>query len=135
MQHILDCPRFGFYFLHVLSLDESCCEGCFENLFLKLFEFDYKIEIYVPAEKRRFGYYVLPFLMNDKIVGRVDLKTHRKDNFLEVKAAFAEPQTDHSRVAHALHCELQQLARLVSVDELKFGRKGNLMRALRSAAK
>ena len=77
---------------------------------------------------------MLPFLLNDEIVGRVDVKTHRKDSVLEIKAAYAEPGTNLTQVAIALHTELQQLAKLVVVDSLKFGRKGNLMRALRSVA-
>ncbi len=101
---------------------------------LQLFDFDYKIEIYVPAAKRRYGYYVLPFLLNDQIVGRVDLKTHRKEGYLEVKAAYAEPDVDHEQVAESLAMELNKLATLVGVDQLKFGRKGNLMKSLRAIA-
>jgi uncharacterized protein YcaQ len=60
---------------------------------LELFDFDYKIEVYTPAAKRRYGYYSLPILHNGALVGRLDAKAHRKQETFEVKAIYLEPNT------------------------------------------
>jgi uncharacterized protein YcaQ len=98
----------------------------------RLFGFDYKIEIYTPAAKRVYGYYVLPFLVGDELVGRVDLKTDRSDGVLRVKAAYAEDGRDPGAVAEALRGALDDLARFVGVDEwIVDGRKGDVTPRLR----
>ncbi len=58
---------------------------------VELFDFDYRLECYTPAEKRRYGYFVLPILSRGKLVGRLDAKAHRKDGVFEVKALYLEP--------------------------------------------
>lgn len=71
----------------------------------RLFDFDYRIEIYTPAHKRRFGYYSLPVLVDDRIVGRVDLKADRPASTLRVQSAWWEasvPAAAAERVARAL---------------------------------
>ena len=64
----------------------------------ELFGFDYKIEVYTPAAKRRYGYYSLPILHRGALVGRLDAKAHRKDGIFEVKALHLEPDTSADEV-------------------------------------
>lgn len=98
----------------------------------RLFGFDYKIEIYVPKPKRIYGYYVLPFLLGDELVGRVDLKTDRAEGVLRVKAAYAEEGRDPGAVAETLRRALDDLARFVGTDGwIVDGQKGDVTRFLR----
>ncbi len=99
----------------------------------RLFGFDYRIEIYTPAAKRRFGYYVWPFLLDGELVGRVDLKADRKAGVLQVLGAFAEPGRDHRRVAAALAVELRSMADWLGLDEVVVGDRGDLAAALDQA--
>jgi uncharacterized protein YcaQ len=98
-----------------------------------VFGFDYQIEIYVPAPKRIYGYYVLPFLMGDRFAARVDLKADRKTSRLIVHAAYLEPNADAAEVAAALGGELRSMARWLSLESFAVGSKGNLARALKRA--
>ncbi|MGD2103356.1 MAG: crosslink repair DNA glycosylase YcaQ family protein, partial [Acidimicrobiia bacterium] len=96
----------------------------------RLWDFHYRIEIYVPEPKRVHGYYVLPFLMNGDLVARVDLKTDRRDNALQVRGAFAEPDVDKKAVGRALRKELDLIATWLDLDDVVIARNGNLFEYL-----
>lgn len=92
----------------------------------RLWDFHYRIEIYVPEPKRVYGYYVLPFLMDGNLVGRVDIKTDRQEGVLRVKGAFAEPGVDNIAVGRALRGELEQVATWLSMSKIDVAPNGNL---------
>ncbi len=92
----------------------------------RLFGFSYRIEIYTPSPKRRFGYYVLPFLLGDRFAARLCLKSDRKRDTLLVNAAHGEDGADPAEASGALATELHDLARFLGLEKIRVGRKGNL---------
>jgi uncharacterized protein len=101
----------------------------------RLFGFRHSFELYVSVQKRRYGYYVLPFLLGDAIVARVDLKADREGRKLLVLGAFAEPGAPAPALARELADELRLLAGWLELDAVTVSDKGDLAADLRRASR
>jgi uncharacterized protein YcaQ len=99
----------------------------------RVFGFHYRIEIYTPAPKRRYGYYVWPVLLDGRLVARVDLKAERADNALVVVGAFLEDGQQPGRVAPALAAELRSMASWLDLARITLGHRGDLVKPLARA--
>jgi uncharacterized protein YcaQ len=91
---------------------------------LRMFGFHYRIEIYTPEPQRVHGYYTLPVLMDDALVGRIDLKTDRRAGVLRVQSAWREPgaSVDLDRVVELL----RETAAWQGMERIEVAQRGDL---------
>lgn len=99
----------------------------------QLLDFHYRIELYTPARKREYGYYVLPFLIGDRIAARLDLKADRQRSQLLVQAAHLEPRAPLEATANAAADEMVELARWLGLADVKVCGRGTLSAGLADA--
>jgi uncharacterized protein len=88
----------------------------------ELLDFHYRVEIYVPKAKRKYGNYVMPILHGDRLIGRLDPKMDRQNGRLEINAVYAEPDAPRSKsVARAIRAAVEDLAGFLGADDVNFG--------------
>ena len=100
---------------------------------LRMYDYHYRIEIYTPEPKRIYGYYVLPFLLGDRLVGRVDLRADRAARVLRVPGAFLEERVAAESVVPHLVDELLLLAHWLELDTVEVGDRGDLAVEVKAA--
>jgi uncharacterized protein len=105
----------------------------YRNRTERLFGFHYRIEIYVPPPKRVYGYFVLPVLLDDELVGRVDLKADRAVGALLVQSVFVEPGVPPEVMAGPLADELRTMAAWLELDRVEVRPRGDAAPALAAA--
>jgi uncharacterized protein YcaQ len=88
----------------------------------RLFDFHYRIEIYTPAHKRLHGYYVLPYLLDENLVARVDLKSDRAASALKVHAIHYEPGGERRSVRACLYEDLKRMAEWLGLERVTLPR-------------
>jgi uncharacterized protein len=99
----------------------------------RLFNFHYRIELYTPEEKRKFGYYVLPMLHGEQLIGRFCLKADRATSTLKVNASYHENGVEAANIAPAAREELQRMAKWLGLEQVAINKSGNLAQKLRRA--
>ncbi len=97
----------------------------------RIWGFEYKIEIYTPAAKRRYGYYVLPVMVDGDLVARMDVKTDREADVLRIKSCFAEDGHDTAQTAARVADAVRDLRSLVGPSTIDVDKRGNLAAKLR----
>ena len=89
----------------------------------RLFGFHYRIEVFVPEAKRTYGYYVFPLLEGDKLIGRIDMKAHRDEGVLRVKALWPERAIRWADArTRRLQSELDRVRRFAGLDTVEFAK-------------
>ena len=101
----------------------------------RLFDFRYRIEMYTKRAKRTYGYYVLPVLVGDSLVGRLDLQRDTASRTLQVHGAYREPGTKLADITAPVAGELHAMARWLGLDSVTVARRGNWSSALAAETK